>query len=91
MGAKILIPSLLRNLTGDVAELEVDATDVRSALATLEDKLPGLKNRLRDEHGEVRPFVNVLLNDEDIRLMDGESTPLNDGDEVAIVPAIGGG
>ena len=91
MPVKVLIPTPLRNLTGDAAEVEVEAADVNAIIGALEDKHPGLKDRLCDESGKLRRFVNVYLNEEDIRFMDAEATKVKDGDEVSIVPAIAGG
>ena len=91
MPVKVVVPTLLRNLTGSAAEVEVKAADIRGMIAALDEKYPGFKERLCDEHGEFRSFVNVLLNDQDIRFWDGEATKLKDGDEVFFVPELGGG
>jgi len=91
MPVKVLIPTPLRNLTGNAADVLVDAADVSGLIAALEAKHPGLKERLCDEAGKLRRFVNVYLNEEDIRFLKGEATALKDGDEVSIVPAIAGG
>lgn len=91
MAVKVLIPTPLRNLTGDSAEVEVEVGDISSMIAALEAKHPGLKDRLCDENGKLRRFVNVYINEEDIRFMDGENTKIAEGDQVSIVPAIAGG
>jgi molybdopterin synthase sulfur carrier subunit len=91
MPVKVLIPTPLRNLTGNAAEVQVDAKDISGLLGELESKHPGIKERLCDNSGKLRRFVNVYLNEEDIRFMQAESTALKDGDEVSIVPAIAGG
>jgi molybdopterin synthase sulfur carrier subunit len=94
MPVKVLIPTPLRNLTGGAADVMVaegGAKDVSQLLAALEAKHPGLKERLCDDSGKLRRFVNVYLNEEDIRFLQGEATALKDGDEVSIVPAIAGG
>lgn len=91
MPVKVLIPTPLRNLTGNAADVLVDAANVTGLIAALEAKHPGLKERLCDESGKLRRFVNVYLNEEDIRFLKAEATELKDGDEVSIVPAIAGG
>lgn len=69
----------------------VQATDLSSAIAALEARYPGFKDRLLDEQGELRQFVNVYLNDEDVRLGSGLKSPVGDKDEISIVPAVAGG
>jgi molybdopterin synthase sulfur carrier subunit len=88
---KFLIPTPLRILTGDAAQVEVEAADINALIGAMERKNPGLKDLLCDENGKLRRFVNVYLNEEDIRFMDGEATAIKDGDEISIVPAIAGG
>jgi len=87
----IRIPTPLRNLTGNAAEVTVNAATVRAALDALESAHKGIKARICDEKGEVRRFVNVFVNDEDIRFLKNLDTPLKDGDHLSIVPAIAGG
>jgi len=87
----IRIPTPLRNLTGDEAEVEVTAGTVGEALNALEERHNGIKARICDEQGNVRRFVNVFLNDEDIRFLQNLETPLKDGDHLSIIPAIAGG
>ena len=91
MPVKVLIPTPLRNLTANAAEVSVEASDVSGLIGALEKAHPGLKERLCDEQGKLRRFVNVYLNEEDIRFLQGEATALKAGDEVSIVPAIAGG
>jgi molybdopterin synthase sulfur carrier subunit len=91
MPIKVLIPTPLRNLTGNAAEVAVEAGDVQALIQALDQAHPGLKERLCDEQGKLRRFVNMYLNEEDIRFLKGEATALKDGDEVSIVPAIAGG
>jgi molybdopterin synthase sulfur carrier subunit len=91
MAVKVLIPTPLRNLTGNAADVRVEAKDISGMLAGLEAAHPGIRERLCDESGKLRRFVNVYLNEEDIRFMQAEATALKDGDEVSIVPAIAGG
>ena len=91
MGSTIRIPPPLRNLTSGVAEVSVDARTVGDALTALETKHNGVKARICDDQGNVRRFVNVYLNDEDIRFLANLETPVKDGDQLSIVPAIAGG
>jgi sulfur-carrier protein len=91
MPVKVLIPTPLRNLTANAAEVSVEAKDVNGLISQLDAQHPGLKDRLCDASGKLRRFVNVYLNEEDIRFMQAEATALKDGDEVSIVPAIAGG
>lgn len=91
MPKKIRIPSPLRKLTNGEELVEVNAPTVGSAIGELQSRFPGIKERLVDEQGEVRRFVNVYVNEEDIRFLQNQQTPLKDGDEVSIIPAIAGG
>lgn len=91
MPVKVRIPTPLQKLTKDQAEVSLPAKNVKELLDTLERNYPGIKDRLCDESGRVRRFVNIYLNEEDIRFLNQEATPLKDGDEVSIVPAIAGG
>jgi molybdopterin synthase sulfur carrier subunit len=85
------IPGPLRSLSGGQATVTVEATDLRAAIDALEAKYPGFKGRLLDEDGQPRQFVNLFVNDEDIRLGQGLGAPLQESDEIAIVPAVAGG
>jgi MoaD family protein len=91
MSVKVRIPTPLQKLTKDQAEVSVTAKNVKELLDSLEKQYPGIKGRLCDESGRVRRFVNIYLNEEDIRFLNQESTALKDGDEISIVPAIAGG
>lgn len=91
MAITVLIPTPLRNLTADQESIEAAGATIGDIFADLERQHPGIGERLCDEAGEIRRFVNVYLNQEDIRFIDGKSTPVKDGDEVSIVPAIAGG
>jgi molybdopterin synthase sulfur carrier subunit len=91
MPVRVLIPTPLQRLTQDHAEVIIDGGDIREVISNLETKFPGVKARLCDENGALRRFVNIYVNEEDIRFLKGESTGLKDGDEVSIVPAIAGG
>ncbi len=91
MPTDIRIPTPLRKLTGDREVVQAEGATVGELLASLEQAYPGLKARICDEGGNVRRFVNVYLNDEDIRFLEEQATAVNDGDELSIVPAIAGG
>jgi molybdopterin synthase sulfur carrier subunit len=91
MQAIIRIPTPLRNLTGNAAEVSVSAGTVGEALSALESRHAGVKARICDAQGNVRRFVNVFVNDEDIRFLNNLDTPIKDGDSLSIIPAIAGG
>lgn len=88
---KVRIPTPLRPLTKGQGEVEAKAGSVLEMIETLNSAHPGIKDRLCDETGELRRFVNIYVNEEDIRFLKGKETSLKDGDEVSIVPAIAGG
>ena len=87
----IRIPTPLRNATGGAATIEVDAATVGEALASLEQAHPGVSERLLDDSGKLRRFVNVFVDDEDVRFAQGLDTPLQPGSTVSIIPAVAGG
>lgn len=91
MAITIRIPTPLRNLTSNKGEVESVGANVEELIDNLEKDYPGLKTRLYDKQGQLRRFVNVYVNDEDIRFLKGPETELKDGDIVSIVPAIAGG
>jgi molybdopterin synthase sulfur carrier subunit len=91
MPVRVLIPTPLQRLTDNQGEVVVEGSDVREVIGNLEVQFPGVKARLCDENGALRRFVNIYINEEDIRFLKGEATALKDGDEVSIVPAIAGG
>ena len=91
MPVRVRIPTPLRSLTKGSAEVQAKAGSVLDLIADLESQFPGLKDRIVDESGEIRRFVNVYVNEEDVRFLDGDKTVLKDGDEVSIVPALAGG
>jgi molybdopterin synthase sulfur carrier subunit len=91
MAAKIRIPTPLRKLTNNEELIEVNAATVGDAITELQTRFPGIKDRLLDESGAVRRFVNVYVNEEDIRFLQNQQTPIKTGDEVSIIPAIAGG
>jgi sulfur-carrier protein len=89
--AKVRIPTPLRKLTNDEEIVEVNANNVGAAILELQTRYPGIKERLVDETGAIRRFVNVYVNEEDIRFLQNQDTPLKNGDEISIIPAIAGG
>jgi sulfur-carrier protein len=91
MAITVKIPSQLRAAAGGEAEGEVQGTTVGEALDALFEQHGDLRERLSDEGGGLRRFVNVYVGDEDIRFGDGLDTPVSDGDEVRILPAVAGG
>lgn len=91
MSVTVRIPTPLRKLTGGADEVSVEANSIGELIDNLEAAHPGLKERLCDDAGEIRRFVNVYVNDEDVRFLEGRGTALKNGDEVSIVPAIAGG
>jgi molybdopterin synthase sulfur carrier subunit len=91
MPKKVRIPTPLRKLTNNEELVEVTATTIGAAITELQTLFPGIQERLVDEKGEVRRFVNIYVNEEDIRFLKNRETPLKDGDEISIIPAIAGG
>ncbi len=91
MSVTVLIPTPLQKLTQNQGTVSCEATNVTELLVALEGSCPGLKARLCDDQGTLRRFVNFYVNNEDIRFLQGVETPLKDGDEVSIIPAIAGG
>lgn len=89
--AKFRIPGPLRSLSNGESTVAVEAGDLRAAIEQLEARYPGFKARLLDESGEPRQFVNIYLNDEDVRLGDGLDAKVGERDEISIVPAVAGG
>jgi molybdopterin synthase sulfur carrier subunit len=90
MPTKVRIPAPLRKLTNNEEVVEVAANTVAEAIAELQTRYPGIKDRLLDESGAVRRFVNVYVNEEDIRFLQNQQTPIKSGDEISIIPAIAG-
>jgi len=91
MPVLVRIPSPLRNLTQGEAEIRVEGCTVGEVLQNLDGRYAGLKERLLDESGQVRRFINIFVNEEDIRFLNRLQTPLKEGDVVSIIPAIAGG
>ncbi len=91
MPVMVRIPTPLRRVTNGVAEVYVKGKDVAELIDDLERQFPGLRDRLVEESGEIRRFINVYVNQEDVRFLSGKETLLKEGDEVSIVPALAGG
>lgn len=91
MPTQVRIPTPLRKLTNEQEVVTAEGATVGDILANLEKNFPGLGERICDESGNIRRFVNIFLNDEDIRFLNEKDTPVKDGDEISIVPAIAGG
>ena len=91
MAVKVRVPTTLRTLTGGASEVEVDGETVGEVLTALDAAHPGFADRLLDDEGGLRRFVNVFVADDDVRFLDGLATPVPDGETVAIIPAVAGG
>ncbi len=91
MAVTIRVPTTLRTLTAGASEVEAEAGTVQTVLAELEAKHPGFAERLLDEDGNLRRFVNVFVSDDDVRFMDGLDTDVPEGETLSIVPAVAGG
>ena len=91
MAVTVRIPTTLRTLTGGTSSVDVAGTNVGEVLASLEEAYPGFRERIFGDDGQLRRFVNVFVSDEDVRYLDGLSTPVPDGETVAIGPAVAGG
>lgn len=91
MAVRVLIPTPLRKLTADVDSVELEAGDIRRIIEQLEQRYPGFRARVCDDAGQLRRFINVYVDGEDVRFLDNLSTSVGDGVEVSIVPAIAGG
>ncbi len=91
MAVKVRIPTPLRKLTEGKDEVTAEGTTVREVIDDLEKRYPGIKERICEEDGSIRKFVNLYVNDEDIRFKLNLDTELKEGDELSIIPAIAGG
>jgi len=91
MAVIVRIPTPLQGLTNNLSEVAAEGGTIRDLMSDLDLKYPGLKARLYDDAGKLRRFVNVYVNDEDIRFLKNEETPVQDGSEVSIIPSIAGG
>ena len=91
MSVMVRIPTPLRRLTQGQVKVSVEGQNLNDVIASLDAQFPGIKARLCDEQGELRNFVNLYVNGEDVRFLDGLNTATNPGDEVSVVPAVAGG
>lgn len=91
MAIKIKIPTPLQKLTENKTEVETDGDTILELIENLEKKYPGIKERICSEDGKIRRFINIYVNEQDIRFLNGDETKIKDSDEVSIIPAIAGG
>ena len=91
MALNVRVPQPLRNLTGGASTVQSSGGTLSDCVSALEASYPGIRDRLLDEGGEIRRFVNIFVNGDDVRFLAGLKTELKDGDEVSIVPAVAGG
>ena len=91
MSATVKIPTPLRKLTNNETSVDADGTTVGQIVESLESAYPGMRERLIEDNGDLRHFVNIYLNGEDIRYIDGLKSSVSDNDELSIVPAVAGG
>ena len=91
MAVTVRIPTTLRPLSGGAAQVSVDGSTLSEVIAALEAAHPGFADRLLDESGQLRKFVNVFVADDDVRYLDGLATAVREGDTVSIIPAVAGG
>jgi molybdopterin synthase sulfur carrier subunit len=91
MPITVRVPAPLQKLTRNQAEVKVNGANIKELIEDLEKNFPGTKERICDETGKVRRFINIYVNEEDVRFLQQDATPLKDGDEVSIIPAIAGG
>ncbi len=91
MSVSVLIPTPMRTLTDGAETVSADGATVTALIDNLQTQFPGMKEKLCDDDGRIRRFVNVYINGEDARFLDGPQTALKDGDEVSFVPAVAGG
>lgn len=91
MAITVRVPTPLQRLTGGEAEVQAEGTTISEVVDNVEGNHPGIRERICEPDGELRRFVNIFVNEQDIRFLNGLATPVNDGDEVSIIPAIAGG
>ena len=91
MSVKVRIPSPLLKLTNNQSEVSAEGGTISDILNNLESQFSGIKERICEESGAPRRFINIYLNEEDIRFLEGENTPVKNGDDISIIPAIAGG
>lgn len=91
MPVTVRVPTPLQKFTKNQAEVKASGINIKELIEDLEKKFPGIKERICDESGKLRRFINIYVNEEDVRFLQQDETPLRDGDEVSIIPAIAGG
>lgn len=91
MATTVRIPTPLRRVTDGQDKVDAEGATLREIIDSMESQFPGIKARICDENGDLRNFVNVFVNGEDVRFMDGVDSATADGDEISIVPAVAGG
>ena len=91
MAITVRIPTPLRRVTDGQDKVDTNGATLRETIDSMESQFPGIKERLCDENGDLRNFVNVYVNGEDVRFLDGIDSATGDGDEISIVPAVAGG
>lgn len=91
MSIEVRVPTVLRTHTAGEKKVSGSGATIRELVEDLEQRHPGLKGALLDEHGNLHRFINVYVNDEDVRFLGGAETPLEDGDVVSVLPAVAGG
>ncbi len=91
MATTLYVPTPLRKLTNGKSKVEFNATNVADIIADADSEFPGFRDRVLDSDGEIKRFVNVFVNGVDVRTLQGKSTPVKDGDEVSVIPAMAGG
>ena len=91
MSVTVRIPAPLQKLTQNQEKVETNGTNVKELIENLDKEFPGIRERICDENGKVRKFINIYVNEEDVRFLQQEKTPVKAGDEVSIIPAIAGG
>ena len=91
MAIKVRIPTPLMKLTDNQSEVSAEGGTIADIINNLENQFNGIKDRICEENGSPRRFINIYINEEDIRFLEGEKTTVKDGDEISIIPAIAGG
>jgi molybdopterin synthase sulfur carrier subunit len=91
MSISVRVPTILRSYTGGAAEVSAEAGTLRDVLAALDAAYPGIAGRILDDSGQIRRFVNVYVGDEDVRFASGLDTPVPEGTQVSVIPAVAGG
>lgn len=91
MSAVVRIPTILRTYTGGAAEVAAEGSTLQEVLDSLDAQYPGIAARVLDDNGALRRFVNIYVNDDDVRFLDGLATPIADGANISIIPAVAGG